>query len=105
MVFKTIQEWVMRSGPEFFLGEEKMVHTQQSYKYLGVSFKGPSFSYRKLPVLNFLMDMQPLVLLRDNVHTKTSKNHKLIVVTWYACDTDSSLWNRTVGLSLHKVNN
>ena len=43
MVFKTTQEWVMRSGPEFFLGEEKMAHTQQSYKYLGVTFKGPSF--------------------------------------------------------------
>ena len=27
MMFNTTQEWVIRSEPEFFLGEEKMAYT------------------------------------------------------------------------------
>ena len=40
------------------------------------TFIGPQLSSQRLTVLDFLMDMQPLVL-KDNVHTYNSKSHEL----------------------------
>ena len=63
MVFSTTQAWVTRSEPEFLLAEENVTQTQ-SYTYLGVTFIGLSSLYKRLIVLDFLVDMQPLVLLK-----------------------------------------
>ena len=62
MVFNSTQACVTRSEPELRLEEGKVEYTQ-SYTYLGVTFKGSHSSYRQLPVLDFPVDMQPLVLV------------------------------------------
>ena len=69
-VFNTTQAWVTRSELEFFLGEEKVEYTR-SYTYVLGS------PYGRLLVLDFLVDMQPLVLSRGNVHICSSKIHEL----------------------------
>ena len=76
MVFNTIQAWVTRLEQEFFLGEEKVAYTR-SYTYLGVTFTALGSPNGKLLVPNFLVDVQPLVLLEDNVHICISKSHEL----------------------------
>ena len=46
------------------------------YTYFDLTFKGPQ-SLREAVVLDFLVDMQPLVLLKDSVHNCSSKNNEL----------------------------
>ena len=58
-----------------------------------------------LPMLKFLMDMQPLVRLKDNVHIYSSKSHKLncgnlIHLSLFLCY-GVKAWRR----SLNKENN
>ena len=91
MVLNTSQAWVPRSEQEHFLGAGRVAYTH-SYTYLGVTFTGCG----KLLVLDFLMDMHPLVLLKDNVHVCSFKSHELNVAIRYTCDS-SSLWSRNVG--------
>ena len=52
----------MRPEPEFFLGEE--VAYTKYYIYLGVTFMSLHSPYKRLHVLDFLIDMR----LKDNVH-------------------------------------
>ena len=49
------------------------------YTYFDLTFKGPQ-SLREAVVLDFLVDMQPLVLLKDNVQVYGFKNHKHMVI-------------------------
>ena len=71
MVFNTTQAWVTKSEPNFFLGEEKVEYTR-SYTYLSVTFVTPRPPHGRMPGLDFLMDMLPLVLLKENVHIYNS---------------------------------
>ena len=45
-VFNTTQAWVTRSKPDFFLGKGKR-GIIKSYRYLGVTFRGPQFSLQE----------------------------------------------------------
>ena len=56
----------MKPELKFFLGKEKVAYPL-SYTYIGVMFTW---------LLFYLQDMQPLVLLTDNVHIYNSKCHE-----------------------------
>ena len=43
------------------------------YTYLGVTFTGLSSPYRRLPLLDFLVDMQKLVLLKESFQEPQTK--------------------------------
>ena len=95
----------MRSGTEFFLGEEKMAHTQQSYKYLGVTFKRPSFFLQGAICAQVSHGYAAFgALERQCTHEKfqelqTNCGYLICFVTL------TPLRTRTLGLGLHKVNN
>ena len=74
IVFNTTQAWVTKSKPEFFLGHEKVAYTW-SYTYLSVTFVTPRPPHGRMPGLDFLMDMLPLVLLKENVHIYASMKY------------------------------
>ena len=62
---------VTRLEREFLLAEENIAFTQ-SYTYLGATFARPQFTLLRRHMLDFPMDMQPLMPLKDNMHIKSS---------------------------------
>ena len=60
MAFNASQAWVTRLEPKFL--EEEMVAYTQSYTYYGITHRAT------IPNFLLLMDMQPLVPVKDNVH-------------------------------------
>ena len=69
------QEWIMLPNLNFLV-EEKL-HTNDP-THLGVVHSlGLSSPYRRLPMRDFLVDMQPSVHLKDNMHISNSKKRKL----------------------------
>ena len=65
---------VKRLEPEFLLAEEEIAFTQ-SYTYLGATFARSQLTLQRHYILDFPMDMQPLVPLKDNMHIKSSTSN------------------------------
>ena len=65
---------VKRLEPEFLLAEEKIAFTQ-SYTYLEATFARSQLTLLRHHMLDFPMDMQPLVPLKENMHIKSSASN------------------------------
>ena len=61
----------IRTG--ILIGSEKVPYAQ-SCTYLGMTFKGSLFSIRRLPMINYLVDIQPLMPLQNDMNRYNTKN-------------------------------